>query len=63
MRTTATSSGASGSGEWRKAAEARDPAAAAIFTELGLTEAGARAPARIGAVPALLGEPELARAA
>ena len=51
-------------GEWRKPAEARDPAAAAIFTELGLAEAGARRHLlESERFLALLGEPELARAA
>ena len=50
--------------EWRKAAEARDPDAAAIFAELGLTEGGAtRHLLESERFLALLAEPELARAA
>ncbi|HSC49218.1 MAG TPA: single-stranded-DNA-specific exonuclease RecJ [Gaiellaceae bacterium] len=49
-------------GEWRK--EARDPAAAAIFAELGLTEGGSRRHLlESGQFRALLEQPELARAA
>jgi hypothetical protein len=49
-------------GEWRK--EARDPEAAAIFAELGLTEGGARRHLlESERFVALLAEPELARAA
>jgi single-stranded-DNA-specific exonuclease len=51
-------------GEWRKPAEARDPAAAVIFDELGLAEGGARRHLlESERFLALLAEPELARAA
>jgi single-stranded-DNA-specific exonuclease len=50
--------------QWRTAAEARDPEAVAIFTELGLAEAGARRHLlESQRFLALLAEPEFARAA
>jgi single-stranded-DNA-specific exonuclease len=50
--------------QWRTAADARDPEAAAIFAELGLAEAGARRHLlESERFLALLAEPELARAA
>jgi hypothetical protein len=51
-------------GEWRKPTEARDPAAAAIFEELDVAEPGPRRHLlESERFLALLGEPELARAA
>jgi single-stranded-DNA-specific exonuclease len=50
--------------QWRTAVDERDPGAAAIFAELGLAETGARRHLLESELfVALLGEPELARAA
>jgi single-stranded-DNA-specific exonuclease len=50
-------------GEWRKPAETRDPAAAAIFDELGLGEGSKAHLLESERFRALIAEPELARAA